>query len=144
MAGLPQRARVIVIGGGVVGCSIAYHLTLRGASDVVLLERKQLTCGTTWHAAGLVGQLRATQNLTRLAQYTAEPLCRARGRDRTGDRLQAGRLDLARHDRGAARGAAARRLDGALVRARGRGDHAGARRARCGRCWRPTTCVGAV
>jgi glycine cleavage system T protein len=68
----PRQARVVIIGGGIVGCSIAYHLTLRGFSDVVLLERKQLTCGTTWHAAGLVGQLRATHNLTHLAQYTAE------------------------------------------------------------------------
>ena len=67
----PNRASVVIVGGGVVGCSLAYHLTLRGCTDVVLLERKQLTCGTTWHAAGLVGQLRATYNLTRLAQYTA-------------------------------------------------------------------------
>ena len=72
MAELPNRAGVLIIGGGVVGASIAYHLTLRGAKDVVLLERKQLTSGTTWHAAGLVGQLRATQNLTRLAQYSAK------------------------------------------------------------------------
>ena len=68
---LPNRASVVIVGGGIVGCSLAYHLTLRGCTDVVLLERKQLTCGTTWHAAGLVGQLRATYNLTRLAQYTA-------------------------------------------------------------------------
>ncbi len=68
---LPNRARVVIVGGGIVGCSLAYHLSLRGCTDVVLLERKQLTCGTTWHAAGLVGQLRATYNLTRLAQYTA-------------------------------------------------------------------------
>src|SRR6516164_5955212 len=67
----PQSAQVVIVGGGIVGCSIAYHLTLRGVSDVVLLERKQLTSGTTWHAAGLVGQLRATHNLTLLAQYTA-------------------------------------------------------------------------
>ncbi len=67
---LPNRARVVIVGGGIVGCSVAYHLTLRGCTDVVLLERKQLTCGTTWHAAGLVGQLRATYNMTRLAQYT--------------------------------------------------------------------------
>ena len=67
-----QHARVVVIGGGISGCSVAYHLTLRGWTDVLLLERKQLTSGTTWHAAGLVGQLRATQNLTRLAQYTTE------------------------------------------------------------------------
>jgi 4-methylaminobutanoate oxidase (formaldehyde-forming) len=72
MADYPKRAGAIVIGGGVVGCSIAYHLTLRGVQDVLLLERKQLTSGTTWHAAGLVGQLRATQNLTRLAQYSAK------------------------------------------------------------------------
>ncbi len=67
---LPNRASVVIVGGGIVGCSLAYHLTLRGCTDVVLLERKQLTCGTTWHAAGLVGQLRATYNMTRLAQYT--------------------------------------------------------------------------
>ena len=70
MPNLPSNARVVIVGGGIVGCSVAYHLTKRGVSDVVLLERKQLTSGTTWHAAGLVGQLRATQNLTRLAQYT--------------------------------------------------------------------------
>ena len=70
MADLPGSARVVIVGGGIVGCSVAYHLALRGVTDVVVLERKQLTCGTTWHAAGLVGQLRATHNLTRLAQYT--------------------------------------------------------------------------
>src|SRR5205807_4876227 len=68
---LPARARVVIIGGGVIGASVAYHLAERDCADVVLLERGQLTCGTTWHAAGLVGQLRATLNLTRLAQYTA-------------------------------------------------------------------------
>ncbi|MDH3689969.1 MAG: FAD-dependent oxidoreductase [Gammaproteobacteria bacterium] len=67
---IPKHAQVVVIGGGIVGCSVAYHLTKLGWNDVVLLERKTLTCGTTWHAAGLVGQLRATHNLTRLAQYT--------------------------------------------------------------------------
>lgn len=72
MVGIPQSTQVVIIGGGIVGCSLAYHLTLRGWKDVVLLERKQLTSGTTWHAAGLVGQLRATHNLTRLAQYTTE------------------------------------------------------------------------
>ncbi len=70
MTTLPSNTRVVIVGGGIVGCSVAYHLALRGCTDVVLLERKQLTCGTTWHAAGLVGQLRATHNLTRLAQYT--------------------------------------------------------------------------
>ncbi len=69
---LPKKVRVVVIGGGVIGCSIAYHLTKIGWSDVVLLERKQLTCGTTWHAAGLVGQLRSSLNMTKLAKYTCE------------------------------------------------------------------------
>ena len=68
---LPNHASVVIVGGGVAGCSTAYHLTKIGITDVVLLERKQLTCGTTWHAAGLVGQLRATRNLTELAKYTA-------------------------------------------------------------------------
>ena len=68
---LPQHSDVVIIGGGVVGCSIAYHLTKIGIQDVVLLERKQLTCGTTWHAAGLIGQLRSTRNLTELARYTS-------------------------------------------------------------------------
>ena len=68
---LPQRADVVIVGGGIVGCSIAYHLTKIGVTNVVVLERKQLTSGTTWHAAGLVGQLRATRNLTELAKYTA-------------------------------------------------------------------------
>ena len=68
---LPQRADVVIIGGGIIGCSIAYHLTKVGITNVVVLERKQLTSGTTWHAAGLVGQLRASRNLTELAKYTA-------------------------------------------------------------------------
>ena len=71
---LPEQARVVIIGGGVIGCSVAYHLTQAGWTDVVLLERKSLTSGTTWHAAGLIGQLRATLNMTRLAQYTTEVL----------------------------------------------------------------------
>ena len=61
-----------MIGGGIVGCSIAYHLAHMGITDVLLFEQNQLTSGTTWHAAGLVGQLRASQNMTRLAQYTTE------------------------------------------------------------------------
>ena len=69
---IPAKARAVIIGGGVVGCSIAYHLSKLGWTDVVLLERKQLTCGTTWHAAGLIAQLRATQNMTRLAKYSQE------------------------------------------------------------------------
>lgn len=72
MADFPDRADVVIVGGGVIGSSIAYHLTKIGITDVVLCERKQLTCGTTWHAAGLVGQLRATRNMTELAKYTSE------------------------------------------------------------------------
>ena len=71
MKPLPKQADVVIIGGGIVGCSIAYHLTKIGITNVVVLERKQLTSGTTWHAAGLVGQLRASRNLTELAKYTA-------------------------------------------------------------------------
>ncbi|MEO1562117.1 MAG: FAD-dependent oxidoreductase [Pseudomonadota bacterium] len=69
---LPDKARVVIIGGGVIGCSVAYHLAKLGWEDVVLLERKQLTCGTTWHAAGLIAQLRATANMTKLAKYSQE------------------------------------------------------------------------
>ncbi len=69
---LPRQVDVVIIGGGVVGCSIAYHLTQIGITNVVVLERKQLTSGTTWHAAGLVGQLRASRNLTELAKYTTK------------------------------------------------------------------------
>jgi 4-methylaminobutanoate oxidase (formaldehyde-forming) len=72
MADVPAHARVVIIGGGVIGCSVAYHLTKLGWQDVVLLERKQLTSGTTWHAAGLIAQLRATANMTKLAKYSQE------------------------------------------------------------------------
>jgi len=72
MSAVPAHARVVIIGGGVIGCSVAYHLTKLGWKDVVLLERKQLTSGTTWHAAGLIGQLRATKNMTKLAKYSQE------------------------------------------------------------------------
>jgi 4-methylaminobutanoate oxidase (formaldehyde-forming) len=69
---LPQHARVVVVGGGIVGCSVAYHLALMGWTDVVLLEQGQLTSGTTWHAAGLVGQMRANRNMTRMSKYGIE------------------------------------------------------------------------
>lgn len=72
MKPLPKHARAVIIGGGVAGTSVAYHLAKLGWKDVILLERKQLTSGTTWHAAGLIGQLRASSNMTRLAKYTAE------------------------------------------------------------------------
>ncbi|HKK30487.1 MAG TPA: FAD-dependent oxidoreductase, partial [Alphaproteobacteria bacterium] len=72
MPDLPSQARIVVVGGGIVGCSVAYHLARLGEHDVLLLEQGQLSGGTTWHAAGLVGQLRATHNLTRLAKHGTE------------------------------------------------------------------------
>jgi 4-methylaminobutanoate oxidase (formaldehyde-forming) len=72
MAELPDRCEVVVVGGGVIGVSVAYHLAEAGIQDVVLLERKELTSGTTWHAAGLVGQLRTSINMTQLARYTSQ------------------------------------------------------------------------
>ncbi|MDR6379120.1 GcvT family protein [Paraburkholderia caledonica] len=67
---IPQHARVVIIGGGIIGCSVAYHLTKLGWTDVVLMEQGQLSCGTTWHAAGLVGQLRAQESMTKLIRYS--------------------------------------------------------------------------
>jgi glycine cleavage system T protein len=72
MTSFRTRVEVLIVGGGVAGVSIAYHLAKLGITDVMLCERKQLTCGTTWHAAGLVTQLRATKNMTELAKYTGE------------------------------------------------------------------------
>ena len=72
MAEVPKTARAVIIGGGVSGCSVAYHLAKAGWTDIVLLERKRLTSGTTWHAAGLIGQLRGSANMTRLAKYSAD------------------------------------------------------------------------
>ncbi|GAA1764773.1 FAD-dependent oxidoreductase [Nostocoides vanveenii] len=69
---LPTRARVVIIGGGVIGCSVAYHLAHLGWTDVLLVEQGGLSCGTTWHAAGLVGQLRATEASTRLVRYSTQ------------------------------------------------------------------------
>jgi 4-methylaminobutanoate oxidase (formaldehyde-forming) len=71
---LPSHAQVVIIGGGIHGCSVAYHLAKQGWTDVVLLERRQLTCGTTWHAAGLVGQLQGSHATTAFAKYGVELL----------------------------------------------------------------------
>jgi glycine cleavage system T protein len=95
---LPSHARVVVIGGGIVGCSVAYHLAKAGEREVLLLERARLTSGTTWHAAGLIGQLRATANLTRLARHSA--VLYARLEEETGHATgfrQKGSLALARN-----------------------------------------------
>jgi 4-methylaminobutanoate oxidase (formaldehyde-forming) len=69
---LPTHAEIVIIGGGIIGCSVAYHLTRLGRKDVLLLERKKLTSGTTWHAAGLVRAMLYTANLTKLAKYTVD------------------------------------------------------------------------
>ncbi len=74
MAELPKSAGIVIIGGGVIGLSCAYHLAKLGAGDVILLERHQLTSGTSWHAAGIIGPLRASMNLTKLAVYATELL----------------------------------------------------------------------
>ncbi|TPJ50769.1 MULTISPECIES: FAD-dependent oxidoreductase [unclassified Mesorhizobium] len=68
----PTQARVVIVGGGIIGCSVAYHLTKLGWADVVLLEQGQLSGGTTWHAAGLVGQLRSHSNMTSLIRYSTQ------------------------------------------------------------------------
>ncbi|MDA9224728.1 FAD-dependent oxidoreductase [Tateyamaria sp.] len=69
---IPDRAQHLIIGGGIVGCSVAYHLAKMGHQDVVLLEQGQLSCGTTWHAAGLVGQLRSQPAMTNLIRYSTQ------------------------------------------------------------------------
>ena len=69
---LPTQARIAIVGGGIAGCSTAYHLSLMGERDVLLLEQGKLTCGTTWHAAGLVGQMRPNRNMTQMSRYGIE------------------------------------------------------------------------
>lgn len=69
---IPTQSRVVIIGGGIIGCSVAYHLTKLGWRDVLLLEQGRLSSGTTWHAAGLVGQLRSQSSMTRLIRYSTE------------------------------------------------------------------------
>src|SRR3546814_7300701 len=72
MTTLPAHARAVIIGGGIIGCSTAYHLAGLGWKEIVLLERQKLTGGSTWHAAGLVGQLRSSANITQLLKHSVE------------------------------------------------------------------------
>ena len=100
---LPDRTRAVVIGGGVIGCSVAYHLATMGWKDVVLLERDRLTSGTTWHAAGLMVTFGSTsETSTEMRKYTRDLYAPPRSRDRAGDRLQAGRLHRGRRRRATA------------------------------------------
>ena len=69
---LPTHARIVIVGGGIAGCSTAYHLARLGITDVLLLEQGKLTSGTTWHAAGLIGQMRPNRTMTRMSKYGIE------------------------------------------------------------------------
>ena len=122
---VPRTTRIVIIGGGVIGCSIAYHLARRGVRDVVLLERLQLTHGATWHAAGLVGQLRSSSNLTRLMRYGAELYGTLESRNRPSHRLASIGKSSACLVRRSLAGAAALRDDGEGFRL-SRGTHVAA------------------
>src|SRR5215216_2313409 len=69
---VPTTARVVIVGGGIVGCSVAYHLAKLGWREIILLEQAKLSGGTTWHAAGLVGRLRTSNSMTQIDKYSAE------------------------------------------------------------------------
>ena len=69
---IPSQAGIVVIGGGIIGCSTAYHLARDHKADVVLLEQGKLTSGSTWHAAGLVGQLRSSASITQVLKYSVD------------------------------------------------------------------------
>ena len=95
--GFPDQARVVIIGGGAIGCATAYHLAKHGRDDVVLVEKAKLTSGSTWHAAGAFAQFRTDPNAGRLMAYGADLYAIAGGGDRPGHRLapdggHAGRL----------------------------------------------------
>jgi len=99
MTALPNHARTVIIGGGVVGCSIAYHLAREGRTDIVVLERSKLTCGTTWHAAGLVRRLRPSATLTKLINYSIDlyKALEVETGQKTGF-IQTGSLSIATHE----------------------------------------------
>ena len=97
MKGAPDRfCRIAIIGGGAIGTSIAYHLANAGENDVLLIEKSQITHGCTWHAAGLVGQLRGKRNLTRMMQNSVAVFDRLEAEsDQTVDWKKVGSLRLA-------------------------------------------------
>ena len=139
---LPARAQVVIVGGGVIGCSIAYHLAHLGWTDVVLLERHQLTAGTTWHAAGLITSAGMTDETSLfMSRYSRDLYARLEAGDRSLHRVPRGRPHLARHEPAAARGAAPRGRRGCTASVCPRTWRS--RRARsptCGHCCAPTTC----
>ena len=94
-AELPARARIVVVGGGVGGASIAYHLAELGETDVVLVDRDELTSGSTFHSAGLVGQLRADPTLTRMNMYSVELYRRLQAADSPPSWVESGGIKLA-------------------------------------------------
>ena len=118
-------ARAVIVGGGIIGTSVAYHLTQLGWRDVVLLEQGSLSGGTTWHAAGLVGQLRSSSNFTRLIRYSAELYSRLEAE--TGQATGWKRCGSVERgaDRGAHDPAQAQCRDGQCLRRRGPRDRAG-------------------
>lgn len=99
MTPLPKHARTVIIGGGVIGCSVAYHLAREGRKDIVVLERSKLTSGTTWHAAGLVRRLRPSATLTKLINYSIDLYkeLEIETGQQTGF-IQTGSLSIATHD----------------------------------------------
>ena len=103
MASLPTHAKAVVIGGGVVGCSVLYHLAKLGWKDVALLERKELTSGSSWHAAGMIHTINADPNIARLQDYTINLYRRDRGDLGPVLRHPSARRHLSRLDAGAPR-----------------------------------------
>ncbi len=133
MSELPSSAKIIIIGGGIVGCSVAYHLGKMGITDVLLLERGKLTSGSTWHAAGLVGQLRSSANITQLLGYSVALYDQAGERNGARHGLEAQRRFEARLQCRALDGSEAPGHDREIVRARDAASDAEGGAGICGR-----------